>query len=254
MKRGFRAYYGIDAPHILKICGFLVMILICAMFFIMYWLYTAYPLVTSFIVLSLCIATIFILYPICTILIGSFFLKYRDRDWLLDVVDIKGDEHILDVGCGRGLLLMGAARRLKTGKAIGIDIWCADDQTSNNPEATLHNAEIEGVRDKVEVTTADAQSMPFDSSSFDTIISSWALHNISSKKERQKALSEIARVVKPGGIIAIMDIETCDEYETFFKQHRFEKIMRIGPRYTFGTPTYIIKAVKPKVIDAARFQ
>jgi len=253
MKRKFRAYYGIDAPRILKICGFLMMILICAMFFIMYWLYAKYPLAVSFIVLSLCIATVFLLYPIFTILIGSFFLKYRDRDWLLDVADIKGDERVLDVGCGRGLLLIGAARRLKTGKAIGIDIWCAADQTANSPDATLCNAEIEGVLDKVKVVTADARNMPFDSSSFDIVISSWVLHNISTQRERQKALSEIARVIRPGGIVAIMDIEACDEYEDFFKQHRFEKITRIGPRYTFGTSTYIIKAVKPTVIEAARF-
>jgi cyclopropane fatty-acyl-phospholipid synthase-like methyltransferase len=31
-------------------------------------------------------------------------------------------EAVLDVGCGRGLMLVGAARRLKTGKAVGIDL------------------------------------------------------------------------------------------------------------------------------------
>ncbi len=48
-------------------------------------------------------------------------LKLRDR--LLDSLALKGDEKILDVGCGRGLLLIGAAKRLKTGKATGIDVW-----------------------------------------------------------------------------------------------------------------------------------
>ena len=38
---------------------------------------------------------------------------------------LTGDEKVLDVGCGRGLLLIGAAKRLKSGKATGIDVWDA---------------------------------------------------------------------------------------------------------------------------------
>jgi len=40
---------------------------------------------------------------------------------------------VLDVGCGRGLLLIGAARRLTTGKAVGVDIWQAEDRVGNLP-------------------------------------------------------------------------------------------------------------------------
>src|SRR5262245_19790160 len=43
--------------------------------------------------------------------------KVRDREKLLDLLPWRGDEHVLDVGCGRGLLLIGAAKRLTTGKA-----------------------------------------------------------------------------------------------------------------------------------------
>ncbi len=49
-----------------------------------------------------------------------------ERHWLLDQLPIQGNERILDIGCGRGLLLIGAAQRLTTGKAIGIDIWTVD--------------------------------------------------------------------------------------------------------------------------------
>jgi cyclopropane fatty-acyl-phospholipid synthase-like methyltransferase len=45
----------------------------------------------------------------------------------------KGDEAVRDVGCGHGLMLVGAARRLTTGKATGIDIWQAEDLTGNRP-------------------------------------------------------------------------------------------------------------------------
>ena len=49
--------------------------------------------------------------------------KVRERERLLDTLTWRGDERVLDVGCGRGLMLIGAARRLSTGRATGIDLW-----------------------------------------------------------------------------------------------------------------------------------
>jgi hypothetical protein len=51
--------------------------------------------------------------------------KLRIRDMMLDAIPWRGNEMVLDVGCGRGLLLVGDARRLTTGKAIGLDRWVA---------------------------------------------------------------------------------------------------------------------------------
>src|SRR4051812_34277144 len=56
----------------------------------------------------------------------SKFGKSRHRDRMLGMVDWKGDERVLDIGTGRGLLMIGAARKLTTGKATGIDIWNSD--------------------------------------------------------------------------------------------------------------------------------
>src|SRR3954452_14629540 len=60
--------------------------------------------------------------------------KLRVRESLLDSLRWSGQENVLDVGCGSGLALIGAAKRLKTGRAIGIDIWSTDDLTGNTPE------------------------------------------------------------------------------------------------------------------------
>jgi ribosomal protein L11 methylase PrmA len=59
--------------------------------------------------------------------------KLWSRDRLLDGLELRGDETVLDVGCSRGLLLVGAAKRLTTGKAPGVDIWQAEDQIGNPP-------------------------------------------------------------------------------------------------------------------------
>src|SRR5213083_296191 len=57
--------------------------------------------------------------------------KVRDRERLLDLISWTGRERVLDVGCGRGLMLIGAAKRLTTGSAVGIDIWQAEDLSGN---------------------------------------------------------------------------------------------------------------------------
>src|SRR5437867_4740880 len=92
---------------------------------------------------------------------GSKVAKLSLRERLLNSLSLSGDELVLDVGCGRGLLLIGAARRLTTGKAVGVDLWQTEDQTGNSPETALQNARAEGVAARVEIKTGDARQLPF---------------------------------------------------------------------------------------------
>ncbi len=143
--------------------------------------------------------------------------KVRDRERLLDQIAWKGDERVLDVGCGRGLMLIGAAKRLtRGGRATGIDIWQAEDLSGNRPEATMENAGREGVRERVEVETADMRKLPFDDASFDVVVSCAAIHNLYDAADRARAIVEIARVLKPGGRALIDDIRHFAEYERAF--------------------------------------
>jgi SAM-dependent methyltransferase len=138
--------------------------------------------------------------------------KVRDREQLLGRIPWRGDERVLDVGCGRGLMLIGAAKRLTSGLATGIDIWQAEDLSGNRPEATLENAEREGVRERVEVKTADMRKLPFDDATFDVVVSCAAIHNLYDAGDRAQAIREIARVLKPGGRALIDDIRHFAEY------------------------------------------
>ena len=138
--------------------------------------------------------------------------KVREREFYLDKIAWRGDERVLDVGCGLGLFLIGAAKRLKTGRAVGIDLWQPEDLSGNTPAGTVNNAMIEGVADKVDVHTGDARKLHFDDASFDVVLSSMALHNIYDAGERQTALREIARVLKSGGRVLILDVRHINQY------------------------------------------
>jgi len=195
----------------------------------------------------------------CYMLYGSLVAKVRGRDQLLGLVPWSGSEAVLDVGCGRGLLLTAAARRLPFGRAVGIDLWRAKDQSGNRSDATLANARIEGVAERVEVHTGDARQLPFVEASFDVEVSHWVVHNLDKSADRARALEEMARVLKPGGWLLIADIEHHGEYV-----HRLNDLGFVGVRHvvsqfwdqvrrfiTFGTfrPGTVIrqKVVAPSV-------
>src|SRR5262245_18385016 len=137
---------------------------------------------------------------------GSKVGKLRMRDRLLDAIPWRGDEMVRDVGCGGGLLLLGAAKRLTTGKAVGVDIWQGEDLSGNRAETTWENARAEGVYDRVEIKDAHARACPFSDGTFDVVLSSSAFHNIYDAAGRGQALREIVRVLKPGGRVAVFDI------------------------------------------------
>ena len=138
---------------------------------------------------------------------------------LLDELDLRGDEHVLDVGCGRGAVLMLAACRLPAGRAVGADVWRRRDQSGNSRAAAERNAAAEGVRSRVELVDADARDLPFGSGSFDPfgsgsfdlVVSSLALSNIREAGGRVQALREAVRVLRPGGRLRIVD-DGADRY------------------------------------------
>ena len=82
--------------------------------------------------------------------------KFRHRDFMLSLHAWQGDEQVLDVGCGRGLLLAGAAKRLTSGHATGIDIWSTVDMGGNSEAATQRNLELEGVAGRCNIVSAPA--------------------------------------------------------------------------------------------------
>ena len=170
--------------------------------------------------------------------------KLTLRDEILDAADIKGDEKILDVGCGRGLLLIGAAKRLKSGRATGVDVWDVRDQKDNSSESTRENAKLEGVADKVRVESGDVRKLVYPEANFDVVVSNLVVHNLPGADEQERAIREMYRVLKPGGRLAMYDILKTREYVKVLESCGAQNVTLGSMRWLWMVPGWMLTARK----------
>jgi arsenite methyltransferase len=104
---------------------------------------------------------------------------------------------VVDIGSGAGTDLLLAARRVgPSGRAIGVDMTEAMRQRAAQGAAAC------GLTN-VEVRSGDATRLPIDDRSVDVVISNGVLNLV---PEKERAVAEMARVLKPGGHVQIGDI------------------------------------------------
>jgi len=186
-----RGEYGIDAPYVPLWMGAGVVAAIAVFFIGSALSIPAVAVPALNIGLALAASVADYLY---TSRVGKFAVW---RGLLLSL-DLRGDERVLDLGCGRGAVLLMVAKLLPRGRAVGIDLWKSSDQSGNALEVTRRNAELEGVADRVDLRTGDMRALPFEDESFDVVLSSLAIHNIPDAAGRAKAIDEAVRVLRRG--------------------------------------------------------
>ena len=113
------------------------------------------------------------------------------------VAAIQPGETVLDIGCGAGMDLLLAARRAgPSGRAVGVDM------TDEMAERALQSAAAADLAN-VEVRKGDATRLPVENASIDVVISNGVLNLV---PEKEKALAEIWRVLRPLGRLQIADV------------------------------------------------
>jgi arsenite methyltransferase len=183
--------------------------------------------------------------------VARFSRRGKFEVWarLLTGLNLRGDERLLDLGCGRGAVLLAAAKLLPHGRAVGVDIWRAD-QTGNSMQATLANADAEGVADRVELHTRDMTDLQFPAESVDVVVSNLAIHNLPGNEARRSAIVEAVRVLRPGGRVVIADLHFTSLYAAWLRQCGMVDVERrsLGWRAWWGLPfirTHAVTAAKP---------
>jgi arsenite methyltransferase len=170
--------------------------------------------------------------------------KLKLRDQLLDSLNLKGDEKVLDAGCGRGLMVIGAAKRLKTGKATGVDVWDATVLSGNSSDAAKANAKMEGVAERVRFETGDIRKLVYPEKTYDVAISALAIHNFGDREARDKVVREMWRVLKPGGRLLILDIFHVGEYASVLREAGAQDVTISSHGFLWCLPTKSVQAAK----------
>jgi len=238
-----RGEYGVDAPYVALWLGAGAIAAVAAFFIGSALSIPAVAIPALNIGLALAASVADYLY-------ASRFGKFAVWAEVLLSLRLRGDERVLDLGCGRGAVLLMVAKLLPRGRAVGIDLWKTSDQSGNALEVTARNAELEGVADRVELRTGDMRALPFEDESFDVVLSSLAIHNIPEAAARAKAIDEAARVLRRGGRVLIVDINATREYEARLRERGMVEVERrsLGPRMWFGGPwvaASLVRARKP---------
>jgi len=163
--------------------------------------------------------------------------RFQIRDRMLDALGLNGEERVLDVGCGTGLMSIAAAKRLKSGRVTAVDF-------SGEADKAKENAKLDGVAEKVRVDSCDNPKFVYPDNHFDVAVSALALRASGDSEVRDQLLRETLRVLKPGGRLAIFDTVYVSDYAETLRSAGAQSV-EISPMIWYGVmPARMVTARK----------
>ena len=120
----------------------------------------------------------------------------RARRHLIEQANISSGQRILDIGCGTGTLAVQLKKERTDVEVVGLD---PDPKALRRARAKTTRAGV-----SVQFDQGFADALPYESSSFDRVLSSLMFHHLEDET-REKTLREVLRVLKPGGSFHLLD-------------------------------------------------
>jgi len=142
---------------------------------------------------------------------------------LIERADLGANDRVLDLGCGTGNLLALLRRTRADVTVLGLD-----------PDAKALARAKRKVDSQVQLDQGFADELPYPDAHFDRVLSSFMFHHIS-REQQAAALLEIARVLKPGGSVHVLDfgkLEARDAIPELMTQAGLLHSAEVGHRRT----------------------
>jgi ubiquinone/menaquinone biosynthesis C-methylase UbiE len=133
----------------------------------------------------------------------------RAREELIEHANVQPNHHVLDIGCGTGTLAVQLKRQYPAAHVFGLD---PDPKALRRAKAKTERAGV-----SVEFKEGFADELPYERASFDRVFSSFMFHHLEGG-DRERALREVLRVLRPGGSFHLVDFIVSDQGGFF---HRF---------------------------------
>jgi ubiquinone/menaquinone biosynthesis C-methylase UbiE len=111
--------------------------------------------------------------------------------------ELRQGMRLLDVGCGPGSITRGLAERLAPGEVVGVDL------SRDTLESARRDAAARGLSN-LRYEESSVYALPFPEASFDVVYAHQVLQHL---RERETALREMLRVVRPGGLVGVRDVD-----------------------------------------------
>ena len=123
----------------------------------------------------------------------------KELEDAIGAYDLQNGARVLDAPCGDGFYTELLARQMRSGQLVAADI--STECLANAEKTVQPKADLD-----VQFQLADAYKLPFDDNSFDFV---WCAQNFITLDDPVQALRELARVLRPGGQVAVLET---DEY------------------------------------------
>ncbi|XP_078433286.1 sterol 24-C-methyltransferase ERG6B-like [Wolffia australiana] len=184
-----------------------------------------------------------------SVLHSSLALHWEMAQRMVQAVpDWSAVRSVLDVGCGRGMLLNAVAGRLEKERTSGRVVGLAPRR--DQAVAALRRAWAEGVGDRVTCREGDARRLPFPDDYFDVVVSAVHLSEMAAP-ERARGLGELVRVLKPGGTGVVWDLALGPEYAHRLREMRMDEVRVSDPVTAYLVTSHIVSFRKPAAAGGA---
>jgi arsenite methyltransferase len=169
--------------------------------------------------------------------------------WGKVLADVPTPQRILDVGCGRGMVLIETLVEFPGAAGVGLDLWRSRSEKGVARKILVSNATQNGVMDRTSLQIGDMTALPFPDESFDLVTANISVHDVDNDEAgRRNAVAEILRVTRRGGQIRIVDIHYVGEYRDQLKNLGAEgvKTKSLGFNGWYGNPFYASRLVSAR--------